>query len=293
MQEVRTGAFFALAAYIIWGIIPIYFKAISSLDPLDVICHRIVWSILFLALLLSLQKKWHTAQEIFSCKRTVCILLFTSLLIVSNWLIFIWAVNNNHILEVSLGYYINPLVNVLLGMLFLRERLTPLQWIAVALATTGVMIQLVRFGSLPWVALSLAFSFGFYGLLRKKTRIDSVTGLFFETILLLPFALLYLAIFSPQGFPAMAANTPAINGLLIGVGVVTTIPLLFFTAAAGRLRLSTLGFFQYIEPSLVFFIALGMYNEPFTIDSGITFIFIWGALAFFSVDALRRNRRAQ
>ncbi len=292
-SETRTGAFFALAAYTIWGFSPIYFKSIASVAPLEIVCHRIVWSVFFLALFIFQQKTWHKLKNIFTQKRTLILLTCTSFLVVSNWLIFIWAVNNNRVLEASLGYYINPLVNILLGMLFLRERLTSMQWFAVSLATTGVAIQVVRFGSIPWVALALAFSFGCYGLLRKKTAVDTLTGLFFETTILLPAALIYLIGFSATGFTAMTDNSFSFNSLLIAAGLITTIPLLFFTAAASRLRLSTLGFFQYLGPSLMFFLALSIYNEPFKIDSGITFAFIWTALVLFSFDAFRRNRRVR
>ncbi len=292
-SEIRSGAFFAAAAYTIWGISPIYFKAISAVAPLDIVCYRIVWSVFFLALLLSQQKKWHVIKTLFAEKRTLTILICTAVIIGLNWLIFIWAVNNNHVLDASLGYYINPLINILLGMVFLGERLRPLQWFAVALATVGVTIQVVRFGSIPWVALALAISFGCYGLLRKKISIDTITGLFFETVVLLPAAVVYLAAFSGEGFSLMVHGSLSLDALLIAAGLITTIPLLCFTAAAARLRLSTLGFFQYIGPSLMFFLALTIYDEPFKIDSGITFAFIWTALALFTLDAFRRNRKAR
>ncbi len=292
-SEMRNGALYAIAAYTIWGISPIYFKAISAVAPLEIVCHRVIWAVFFLALLLLQQKKWSQIKTIFAGKRTQTLLLCTSLLIGGNWLIFIWAVNNNHVLDASLGYYINPLINVLLGMLFLRERLSPLQWVAVALAATGVAIQIVRFGSLPWVALALALSFGVYGLLRKKATVDPVTGLFFETTILLPAALVYVAGFSAAGFSAMTDYTLSFNCLLIAAGLVTTIPLLCFTAAATRLRLSTLGFFQYIGPSLMFLLALTVYNEPFRIDSGVTFAFIWTALSVFTFDAWRRSNKTR
>ncbi len=292
--KARSGALFAIAAYTIWGFSPVYFKAISAVTPLDIICHRVIWSVFFLLLLLCQQRKWHSIiAEIFAQKRTLLILICTSLLIVSNWLIFIWAVNNDHMLDASLGYYINPLVNILLGMIFLDERLRPLQWLAVALAAIGVAIQIIRFGSIPWIAMALALSFGCYGLLRKKISIDTITGLFFETALLLPAAITYLIFFSAEGFTLMARNSVSFNLLLIAAGLITTIPLLCFTAAAARLQLSTLGFFQYIGPSLMFFLALSVYKEPFRIDSAITFAFIWTALALFTLDAWRKNKKVQ
>ncbi len=292
-SEIRSGAFFAAAAYTIWGISPVYFKAISAVAPLEIVCHRVVWSVFFLALLLFQQKKWHVIKTIFSERRTLTTLLCTSLLICLNWLIFIWAVNNNHVLDASLGYYINPLINILLGMIFLGERLRFLQWLAVALASIGVAIQVIRFGAIPWVALALAITFGCYGLLRKKILIDTITGLFFETVILLPVAVVYLAGFSEKGFALMAHSSLWLDALLIAAGLITTIPLLCFTAAAARLRLSTLGFFQYIGPSLMFLLALTFYDEPFKIDSGITFAFIWTALVLFTLDVFRKNRKAQ
>ncbi len=292
-SEIRSGAFFAAAAYTIWGISPVYFKAISVVAPLEIVCHRVVWSVFFLALLLFQQKKWHVIKTVFSEKRTLTTLLCTSLLIGLNWLIFIWAVNNNHVLDASLGYYINPLINILLGMVFLGERLRSLQWFAVALASIGVAIQVIRFGAIPWVALALAITFGCYGLLRKKIFIDTITGLFFETVILLPVAIIYLAGFAEKGFTLMAHSSLCLDALLIAAGLITTVPLLCFIAAATRLRLSTLGFFQYIAPSLMFLLALTFYDEPFRIDSGITFAFIWTALILFSLDAFRSGRRAR
>lgn len=290
--ETRRGVMYALGAYIIWGFSPIYFKAVSVVPPLEIVGHRVVWSVFFLALLLQYTKCWRDVGVLLRQRRTCLILCCTSLLIVSNWLVFIWAVTSNHMLDASLGYYINPLVNVLLGMIFFRERLSFLQWLAVGLAAAGVAVQLVRFGSLPWVALILAFSFGFYGLLRKKIVIDTGIGLFFETALLLPVALAYL-LFAAKGGTGVEEHSVMLNVLLIAAGLVTTVPLFCFTAAAARLRLSTLGFFQYIAPSLMFLLALAVYGEPFRLDSGITFAFIWSALAVFTYDAFCRSRRVR
>ncbi|NMT92790.1 EamA family transporter RarD, partial [Vibrio alginolyticus] len=211
-------------------------------------------------------------------------------LIGGNWLIFIWAVNSNHMLDSSLGYYINPLINVLLGMVFLGERLRKLQWFAVVLAGCGVLVQLIVFGSVPIVAMALAMSFGFYGLLRKKVAVDAQTGLFVETLILLPAAAVYLLFIASSPTANMIENPWQLNTLLIAAGVVTTLPLLCFTGAATRLKLSTLGFFQYIGPSLMFLLAVLIYGETFTMDKAITFAFIWGALVVFSFDGLRNNR---
>ena len=197
-------------------------------------------------------------------------LVATSILVGANWLIFIWAVNSNHMLDASLGYYINPLINVLLGMLFLGERLRKLQWFAVALAAIGVLIQLIAFGSVPIVAIALAFSFGFYGLLRKKVSLEAQTGLFIETLVMLPLAATYLLFIADSPTSDFSMNPMQLNLLLVAAGVITTIPLLCFTGAATRLKLSTLGFFQYIGPSLMFLLAVLIYGEAFTSDKAIT-----------------------
>jgi chloramphenicol-sensitive protein RarD len=220
-------------------------------------------------------------------------LVATSLLVGANWLIFIWAVNANHMLDASLGYYINPLINVVLGMIFLGERLRKLQWFAVGLAAIGVLIQVVAFGSIPVVAIALAFSFGFYGLLRKKVSLEAQTGLFIETLVMLPAAAIYLLFIADSATSDLAANPMSLNLLLIAAGIVTTLPLLCFTGAATRLKLSTLGFFQYIGPSLMFLLAVLIYGEAFTTDKAVTFAFIWGALVIFSFDGLRHNKKSK
>jgi chloramphenicol-sensitive protein RarD len=210
-----------------------------------------------------------------------------------NWLIFIWAVNADHMLDASLGYYINPLLNVLLGMMFLGERLRKLQWLAVFLAAIGVLVQLVVFGSVPIVAIALAFSFGFYGLLRKKINMDAQTGLFIETLVMLPAAAIYVFFIANSATSDMSTNSLSLNLLLFAAGIVTTLPLLCFTGAATRIKLSTLGFFQYIGPSLMFLLAVLVYGEAFTLDKAVTFGFIWGALLVFSVDGIRNSKKSR
>jgi chloramphenicol-sensitive protein RarD len=223
--------------------------------------------------------------------KQLLILLITSILIAANWLIFIWAVNNDHMLDASLGYFINPLFNVLLGMVFLGERLRKLQWVAVALASIGVLVQLISFGSIPLLSLALAASFGFYGLLRKKVNIDAKSGLLVETAILLPIALGYLFITLDSSTTSMLTNTLDLNLLLVAAGIVTTIPLLCFAGSAVRIPFSILGFFQYIGPSIMFILAVKLFNEPFDIEKGITFGFIWGALVIFVGDMLLQRQR--
>ncbi|EHY1015667.1 EamA family transporter RarD [Vibrio vulnificus] len=292
-QKARQGVLLALGAYTMWGIAPIYFKSLAVVSPLEILSHRVVWSFFLLAALLHFGRHWRTVRDVLTSKSKMLYLVTTAILVGANWLIFIWAVNANHMLDASLGYYINPLINVLLGMLFLGERLRKLQWFAVTLAACGVLVQLIVFGSVPIVAIALAFSFGFYGLLRKKVSVDAQTGLFIETLVMLPAAAIYLLFIANTPTSNMLANPSQLNLLLIAAGVVTTLPLLCFTGAATRLKLSTLGFFQYIGPSLMFLLAVLIYGEAFTSDKALTFAFIWGALVVFSFDGLRYRRNSR
>ncbi|MEH0761521.1 EamA family transporter RarD [Vibrio sp. 16] len=292
-QRARQGVLLAIGAYTMWGIAPIYFKTISDVSPLEILSHRVVWSFVLLAFLLHIGRRWRRVRDVLRSKKKMAFLISTSLLVGVNWLIFIWAVNANHMLDASLGYYINPLINVLLGMLFLGERLRKLQWFAVVLAACGVLVQLIAFGSVPTVAIALALSFGFYGLLRKKVSLDAQTGLFIETLIMLPAAAIYLVWIADSATSDLMSNPMTLNLLLISAGVITTLPLLCFTGAATRLKLSTLGFFQYIGPSLMFLLAVLVYGEAFTADKAITFAFIWGALVIFSFDGLKTNRQTR
>ncbi|MFZ3467157.1 EamA family transporter RarD [Vibrio harveyi] len=292
-QRSRQGVLLAIGAYTMWGIAPIYFKSIAEVSPLEILSHRVIWSFFLLAALLHFGRHWRSVRDIIKNKAKMMFLVSTAILVGANWLIFIWAVNSNHMLDASLGYYINPLINVLLGMVFLGERLRKLQWFAVVLAACGVLVQLIVFGSVPVVAIALAMSFGFYGLLRKKVSVEAQTGLFIETLVMLPAAAIYLLFIASSPTSNMLDNPMQLNTLLIAAGVITTLPLLCFTGAATRLKLSTLGFFQYIGPSLMFLLAVLIYGEPFTSDKAITFAFIWGALVVFSFDGLRNNRKSR
>ncbi|MDU7649141.1 MAG: EamA family transporter RarD [Klebsiella michiganensis] len=283
-KQTRVGILLALAAYFIWGIAPAYFKLIYYVPADEILTHRVIWSFFFMVALISISRQWPQVKRLLKTPKKVFLLALSAVLVGGNWLLFIWAVNNHHMLEASLGYFINPLVNILLGMIFLGERFRRMQWLAVLLAACGVLVQLWTFGSLPIIALGLAFSFAFYGLLRKKIAVDAQTGMLFETLWLLPVAAIYLF-----------GNPWSLNLLLMAAGVVTTIPLLCFTGAATRLRLSTLGFFQYIGPTLMFLLAVTFYGEVPGADKMVTFAFIWVALAIFVMDAvytIRRTRRA-
>ncbi|MEJ2766475.1 EamA family transporter RarD [Photobacterium sp. MCCC 1A19761] len=292
-QQTQRGVVLALAAYTMWGIAPIYFKALQQVSPLEILSHRVIWSFFFLAGLIALGKNWGKVRTVLGQRKTLLMLSASSVLIGGNWLIFIWAVNHNYMLDASLGYFINPLLNVLLGMLFLGERLRPLQWLAVALAACGVAVQLIQFGSLPWIALALASSFGVYGLVRKKVNLDAQTGLFMETSILMPLAAVYVLVFADSPTADWTANPAGTNLLLMAAGIVTTLPLLCFTGAATKLKLSTLGFFQYLGPSLMFLLAILVYGESFSLDKGYTFAFIWAALILFSFDGIKGHRQAR
>lgn len=289
----RQGVIYALCAYTLWGLAPIYFKTIAAVPAAEILTHRMIWSCALLLVLTLLGRQWHKVQAVLRQPKVLLTLAFTSVTVGGNWLLFIWAINNGHMLDASLGCYINPLFNVLLGMLFLSEKLRRLQWWAVGLAAIGVAIQIIAFGSLPWIALVLASSFAIYGLIRKKLALDALTGLLIETLIMLPPAAIYLWGIADSPTSHLTQNDWHLNLLLIAAGAVTTAPLLCFTAAATRLKLSTLGFFQYIGPSLMFILAVTLYGEALALDKMITFAFIWSALVLFSLDGLRSGKRRQ
>ena len=273
-----------------WGFAPIYFKQLTAIPATEILMHRVVWSAIVLAILIIGLKNIGKVTRAIKSARVLGVLLIAGLLLALNWLLFIWAVNNNYLLEASLGYYINPLINIFLARLFLGEKLRPLQQLAVVIVIIGVLILLLNYGSLPWIALTLAASFSVYGLLRKQVGVDSVPGLFIETMMMLPAAVIYWFWFAEVSSD-FSQNTPQLNYLLMAAGLVTTAPLLCFTAAARRIRYSTLGFFQYIGPSIMFGLATWVYNEPLTQARIVTFIFVWSALALFTYDSIRSYRR--
>jgi chloramphenicol-sensitive protein RarD len=291
--QTAWGVIYAVSAFLIWGISPVYWKALRSVPALEIILHRIVWSFIFLVPLVILIQRWQEFVSVLKNFRTLLILLVTALIVGGNWLLYIWAVNNDHLLQASLGYYINPLVNVVLGMIFLKERLRVPQIAAVALATAGVLYLTVYYGVFPWIALTLAVSFGFYGLIRKVAPVGSVVGLTVETLLLSIPALAYLVYLDHLGQGSIFRVSLKLDLMLIGCSVVTAMPLLFFTLGARRLFLSTLGLLQYIAPSCMFILAVFLFREPFTSVQVITFILIWAALAIYSADSVRyyRNKK--
>ena len=272
---------------------PIYFKQVDTVSAIEVLLHRIIWSVVVLVILLVISKQVSVVKDIFKSLKQLKYLILSSLFVSSNWLIFIWAVSQNKIVETSLGYFINPLVNVVLGYLFFSERMNKNQYIAIFIATFAVLYQIVSIGEIPLISLSLAFTFGFYGLVRKKIAIPSIPGLFVETIVLLPFALVYFYYLVDTNSSAFFANDSYITLMLSLGGIITVLPLLFFNGAATRMKLTTLGFFQYIGPSLAFMVAIFIYNEPMNMDKLITFILIWVALVIFSWDAIVSKRKAK
>lgn len=290
-HQQRDGVLFALGAYGLWGFLAIYFKQLSFAQPTEILVHRIVWSLLFTGLLILLWRGIPKVKVVIRNKRYMGWLLTSSILIACNWVIFIWAIQNNHMLDASLGYFINPFVNIALGMLFLGERLRRLQIAALVLAFIGVSAQIIVFGKVPVVALALATTFGIYGLIRKQVPVDGQTGLLVETFILLIPALAYGMFMFQTGALSFDYSWSQFAWLFI-VGPVTSIPLILFAAAAQRLKYSTMGFFQYIAPSIMFLCALGIYNEPLTTDKLITFVSIWTALALLSVEALYRRHSA-
>ena len=292
-QQTRQGIGYALGAYFIWGIAPAYFKLVKEVPPTEIMTHRVIWSALFMLVLITLSRSWQQVRTVLAQPKKVLLLAVTAVTIGGNWLLFIWAVNNQHMLEASLGYFINPLINVVFGMLFLRERFRRLQWLAVLLATIGVLVQLWQFGSLPIIGLGLALSFAVYGLLRKKIQVDAQSGMLIETAWLFPLAAIYLFGFADSATSHLSANPLSLNLKLIAAGIITTIPLMLFAAACARLRLSTVGFFQYLGPTLMFLLAVLFYGESLTPDKMVTFGFIWLALAIFILDALLFSARTR
>ncbi len=291
-RERLRGVLAALAAFGMWGFLPVYFKAVAHVPAPELLAHRTFWSVILLLALIALGRRWSALRAALAEPRVWLLLAVSTSLLVFNWLVFIWAITDGRVLETSLGYYINPLFNVLLGVMVLRERLSPWQGLAAALAIIGVLNLTFQSGTFPWVSLALASSFGLYGLIRKTIRLNSVEGLFIETALVAPLALAYLVYLSAAGTGALGAHDRTTDVLLMLSGVITALPLLAFASAARRLQYTTVGFFQYIGPTIHFLLAIFVYGEVFTGAHLITFGLIWTALAIFTADSLRAMRRS-
>jgi chloramphenicol-sensitive protein RarD len=286
MGSAKRGVCYALGAYFLWGVLPVYWKLLQSVPAPTILAHRLLWSFLFLLVVIIVRREWPTLVG--AVNRTILpVYLLAAALLAVNWLTYIWAVNADRIVETSLGYFINPLVNVLLAVLFLRERLHPMQWGAVTLAATGVAWLTWQHGSLPWVALVLAGTFGFYALLKKKAPLAPLPGLTLETAVLWLPALIYVAAISARGGLSAGQEDLGTALLLICTGAITALPLLLFAAAARRVQLSTIGLLQYIAPTCQLLIGVLVYGEPFDRVRWIGFGFIWTALALYSIATLR------
>ncbi|ADZ71158.1 EamA family transporter RarD [Polymorphum gilvum] len=289
-SELRTGVLFALAAYGLWGVLPAYFKLIGSISADVIVAHRVIWSMVFVGGYLAYQGRLREILAILRTPRLVGLLLCSALIIGGNWLVFVWAIGENRVLDISLGYFINPLVSVVIGLVVLGERLSRIQTIAVGLAIAAVMIKTVLFGGLPWVGLVLAVSFAAYGYLRKVTPVGATAGMLVEILLLLPLAVLYIALVVPESVDPANLESPWLMPALAGAGLVTAVPLIFFSAAARRLPLVIMGLLQYLAPSLQFLQAVFVWGEPLDPAQLGTFAMIWAALALVSAESWRRMR---
>lgn len=290
MTRQLSGVLFAIAAFLAWGFLPAYWKQLQAVSHLEVLCHRIVWSSIFLAMIIALQKRWPEVRDILRDSGNLTKLCGSGLLIGANWYIYIWAVNSNHVVETSLGYYINPMVNVAIGFLLLREKFSRLQSLALLFAVAGVAYSLIIYGKPPLFALSLAFSFAFYGYARKKISAAPIPGLLVETCILFLPALVYL-IYRHVFEASLFGHQLAITLWMIGCGIVTSLPLLWFAAATKALNLSTIGILQYLAPTIAFVLGVFVYQEPFDRHNVVTFIFIWVGVVIFCTDTVRRSRR--
>jgi chloramphenicol-sensitive protein RarD len=288
----NKGIWYGIGAYTLWGFFPIYWKFLHEVPALQVIGHRIAWSFILLAVYILLTGQWKDFRAAAFQWKTIGIYSIAAVLLSLNWLIYVWGVNAGFIVETSLGYFINPLLSVLLGVIFLRERLRPMQWVPVGLATIGVIYLTSVYGRPPWIALSLAFSFGFYGFVKKLSPLGSLYGLTLETGIVFPLALLYLGFVGLNGSGAFMHDGPSIDLFLAGAGFVTTIPLLMFASAAKQIPLTVVGLLQYIAPTLQFLIGVYIYKEAFDTSHLIGFAIVWAALIIFAIENYMAHRAA-
>ena len=285
-ENTRTGILAGISAYVIWGLVPIFFKQMAAVPAVEIIAHRVVWAMLLMTALLGFGRGFADALRIARIPAQLAKIALASTLVICNWLTFVWGVNNGRIVETSLGYFLLPLLNVALGVLVLKERMRRLQWVAVLCAAIGVAIEAARADGLPWIALVLAGTFGIYGLLRKQLPLDAASGLFLETVCMLPLALAWLAWSGPSHF-GVGAGITATDLLLVATGPVTAIPLLLFAIATRRLPLSMMAFLQYLAPTLAFLIGVLMYHEPLDTLRMLSLAAIWTGLAVYSVDLVK------
>jgi chloramphenicol-sensitive protein RarD len=288
---VNKGILYAIGAYLLWGVLPVYWKVLEVVPPLQILGHRFVWSLAFLAALLFVRKEIPNFKQSVAAPRTLLIYALSACLLAVNWLTYIWGVNAGFIVETSLGYYINPLLSVLLGVIFLGEKLRPLQWVPIGLAGAGVLYLAVSYGALPWIALVLALSFSLYGLVKKTAPLNSLYGLSLETAIMFIPAIAYLLYVERLGTGAFGRLGATNTVLLALTGVITALPLLMFGSAARRINLSTLGILQYIAPTCQFLLGVLVYGEPFTHARLVGFGIVWVALAIFWLEGAMEQRR--
>ncbi|WNS41378.1 EamA family transporter RarD [Paenibacillus sp. MMS20-IR301] len=286
----KKGIIYAVLSYLAWGFLPLYWRLFQSMPAWEILGHRILWAFVFVAVMVTLSRQWSRLSVIFSSRKSTLAVVLCSIFISMNWLLFIWAVNNNHVLETSLGYYMNPLISVLFAVVFLKERLSGGQWLSIALAGTGVGIMAFQYGQVPWVALALAVSFSLYGLAKKLAGLDVLLSLTGETLIALPVALGYLIYIQSQGSATFTSLSPLLMTVLLFAGAATALPLFWFAKSMQLLPLSLVGFIQYISPTTSLLLAVFLLGEPFSQGKLVSFAFIWFALIVYTVASLRKPK---
>lgn len=287
----RAGVLFGLTAYCLWGFFPLYFHLLRDVEPFDILCNRAIWGCVFVGMLVTLRRQWHKVGATLSQARHCLMLALAALLVGSNWLTFLYAVAQHQVVASSLGYFLTPLVNVVLGVLILKERLDVKDWLAIGLAVLALGNEIVSLGELPWLSLILALTFGFYGLVRKQVPVEAIPGLWLETLAMLPICVAYMLWRAQEGHEVLGGHTPETDALLTFAGALTALPLMAFAAAARRLNLATVGMLMYINPTLQFLIAVYAFGEPLQRQRLVSFGLIWLGLAVFSADAWQKARR--
>ncbi|AMA73292.1 MULTISPECIES: EamA family transporter RarD [Aneurinibacillus] len=283
-REKAAGVAYIVIAYVVWGLLPLYWKYLDDIPAFEILAHRIFWSFVFVVFLLFFYRRWNVFATAFKNRNNLLFAFFSSVLISANWFVYIWGVNNGHVVEASLGYYINPLLNVVLGVLVLRERLTGWQITALALASVGVAILTVQHGRIPWIAVALATTFALYGLVKKKAQTEALVGLVLETAFMAPLALMYILLLETRGSGALGYGSSLTLLMLVGTGVVTALPLLWFAKGARVVPLSTIGFIQYVSPTISLLIGVFVFKEAFTFVHLVSFSLIWSALLLYSLS---------
>lgn len=293
-RPMNPGILYATTAFLCWGLFPLYFHAIGEVPPIEILAHRMLWSLLFLAIVLTARQQWKWLPKVLQQPRVLLSFVASALLLTANWGVYIWSVNNGHVIDASLGYFINPLVNVVLGMIVLKEKLRRAQWIAISVAAGGVAWLTWQSGHLPWIALILGITFGGYGLLRKTAALAALEGLSLETMILFPLALIYVLWLGLHGQNTFI-NTPhdSTRWLLAAAGPITAIPLLLFAAGARKIPMAVLGLLQYLSPTMQAVLGVWVFHEAFTADRMIGFLIIWAALILYVAEGLWAGKRAK